>query len=276
MTGRLDFFNLPLLLESTDRGPDSSDRLRTLFVKKHSHYRMTAYQIPDSAYVLGLARERLAGAHLVFRAYEKAKRVFSGNPALEGWYFELVFHAVVRSDYGRPRTERQIKIIHRLVAGTGSNWQDDLAALAAPNVYWTPRMYNFPVIDSALVYEGTLYAFQCTIRPDHSFDARRFREMFEQVQSAISEPLSTTAVVYAVHPRSVAFEWGAAEVSVPPRMATRSASGPGGKPSEGFTLTIQRRQHPVNVVAEGTFIDSVIDLFRTLSGPSGSSAGREA
>lgn len=66
--GRLEFSSLHLLLESTDRGPDRRDRLRTTFGLSFSPYRMTAYHIPDPAYVLDLAGDKLVGVDHVFSA----------------------------------------------------------------------------------------------------------------------------------------------------------------------------------------------------------------
>jgi hypothetical protein len=276
-TARLSDPDVKLLLESTERGPDSRDRMRTMFTKKFSPYRTTVYQIPDSAYVLGLARDKLVGVRWVFDAYEKAKRVFATNRALLGWYFELVFHAVVRWDHGRPQAERAMNVVQGLVSGTGPTWKDNLGSLTAPNKYWTPSLFNFPDIDSALIHEGTLYAFQCTMKQDHSFDYYRFRETFEQVKSKISPPLRNRAVVYFVHPYSVDFTGRVGEVLVPPPMTTRSAlslssSGLEGDPSESFTLTIMFRKHPVRVDEEEAFKNSVMDLFRGLSGPDRSSS----
>jgi hypothetical protein len=51
-----------------------------------------------------------------------------------------------------------------------------------------------------------------------------------------------------------------------------SSSGLEGDPSESFTLTIMFRKHPVRVDEEEAFKNSVMDLFRGLSGPDRSSS----
>jgi hypothetical protein len=260
MVDRLDFSTARLLLKHPDRGPDGTDRLRTLFAQNDSKYRMAACQIPDSAYVLGLVRGKV-GLDAAFEARGGAKRIFGADPAAEGRYFELAFHAVARWDQGRPQAERAMRVVHRLATGTGPTWEDNLDALARPNVYWTPTLFTFPLIHSALVHNNTLYAFQCTIQRDHSFDEDLFVRIFNRVKSKVSLPLKNAAVVYFVHPHSVGFLGRVGEVSVPlrPRRAP-----PGGEAdrSEGGALKIRLRAHPVDVTFRDAFKRSVINLFQ--------------
>jgi hypothetical protein len=256
MVDRLDFFKARLLLKHPDRGLDGTDRLWTMFAQNDSKYRMGACQIPDSAYVLGLVRGKV-GLDAALEARGGANLIFGADPpAAEGRYFELAFHAAARWDQGRPQAERAMHVVHGLATGKGPTWEVNLDALALPNRYWTPTLLNFPLIDSALVHNNTLYAFQRTIQRDHSFNEDRFVRIFNRVKSKVFQSLKSTAVVYFVHPHSVDFKGRVGEASVPLR-PRREADR-----SEGGALTIRLRARPVDVTFQDAFKRSVVSLFQ--------------
>jgi hypothetical protein len=49
-----------------------------------------------------------------------------------------------------------------------------MCQLSKPNVYWVPSVSNFANMDSALVLNNTLFAFQMTIQASHEFDETSF------------------------------------------------------------------------------------------------------
>lgn len=63
-------------------------------------------------------------------------------------------------------------------------WEADMASLREPNAYWVPNVSNFPSIDSAIVLNNTLYAFQMRISSKPKpFIFKRFRQFHDHLRT---------------------------------------------------------------------------------------------
>jgi hypothetical protein len=133
--------------------------------------RMDALQVVDSLYVLRRLCEKL-DMEPFFKAYKLSQNV-KVEPA-QGLYFEKIVHQWFLkyskgADSNRP--------IQEVCFSTGSK-AEGVRQLSKPYMYWVPSTSNFPTIDSALVLNNTLFAFQITIQVSHGFDEKKFESSF--------------------------------------------------------------------------------------------------
>jgi hypothetical protein len=133
--------------------------------------RMDALQVVDSSYVLRRLCEKL-DLEPFFKAYKLSQNV--KVESAQGLYFEKIVHQWFlkyskRADSNHP--------IQEVCFSTG-NTDECVCQLSKPNMYWVPSVSNFPTIDSALVLNNTLFAFQITIQFSHGFDEKKFESSF--------------------------------------------------------------------------------------------------
>ena len=125
--------------------------------------------------------------------------------------------------------------------------------LSSPNVYWVPSNHDFPNIDSALVHNRTLYAFQMTISSDtHQFDQATFKSSF--VDRAREKVEHDRVVLSFLHPHGTDFTLP----NQPRPPATRSGGGRQHDPP------IEFREYGVKMESEGGISQSLQEFFRGL------------
>jgi hypothetical protein len=192
---------MSLALQSTVRSTDrlSPDSLRTMFAsqaqrqRKNSNWKgvMLAVQIVDSQYALG----RLATKMSVDKFLESYRFcLIYGMRSVAGGYFERIIHQSVKAlDFS--------SVVKRVAWSFGTT-EESLQQLDGTGVYWIPSVSNFVSIDSALVYNHTLYSFQMTIKDRRDFNVVGFRSKFvNPVKEAFSDRHEVRKlVVYVVVP----------------------------------------------------------------------------
>jgi hypothetical protein len=167
-----------LALISTERGNEdksSPDRLRTMFWERKSvqdhRLRMCGLQVVDSRYALNYLRLEL-DIEKVHDAYKLLKGSLQRGP--EGCLFELTIHRIVHSRCNLPENSvDRFPNVHRVCWSEAETWKADMDALCELSVYWVPKLSNFPSIDSAIVHNNTLYAFQMRISCDLKFNVKK-------------------------------------------------------------------------------------------------------
>jgi hypothetical protein len=230
-----------LLLHSTARVEKESDRLRTMFRQDTSdHEQMYAVQVVDSEFVLHSLRLQIGVTSLVNMYNDLKDRKVR---ALQGCLFELVVHAVIEENCKLPaRDERRIPIIRGIV--------DELSK---PDFFWIPSKANFPNIDSALVHETTLYAFQMTIRPEHDFVEATFRESF--LKDVVERCANVdNVIVYFLHPTNVAFRHEESGNCRSKRTVTSK-------------VIVERKKFGVDMTSDASILRSLSDLFSEIRNP---------
>jgi hypothetical protein len=236
----LNYEMMEMAIASSDRGPESSDRLRTMFWRladaENGAFRMSAIQVVDSAYVLAAFQQNVSQGKF-FATYKVVAT--STNRTLEGSFFELVIHKMIQSNSQLPAGNAlKFPNVDKSCRSVGASWKEDLAALDEPNMYWIPNTSNFRNIDSAIVHNDILYAFQMTIKESHKFNCSTFMVDVKTLRkSAAFRALSRAVVVFFVVPLGVDF--------TPPR-------------DEG---SIEFRTHHVDMKSLDTLTESLHALF---------------
>lgn len=164
-----------LAVASTSRNQEKEypDQLRTMFAAvKQSQDKMLALQVVDSEFVLSLLRSVVSvEIEALFAAYQ-----LSGNsPAAkhaQGYYFEEIIHQWILLRKPHPVQK---------ACWFAEGAKEVPQMLAESKLYWIPVVSNFPNIDSALVYDDTLYAFQFSVGGGHEFNDTTFRRGFVDV-----------------------------------------------------------------------------------------------
>jgi hypothetical protein len=145
---------------------------------------MGALQIVDSSYILSQLTQRLELSEFM-RAFKFAALL--RDRSIQGCLFEKVVH---RRFY---ENRKKHAVIQDVRWSTGPN--GGVGMLTARDLYWVPSISNFPNIDSAVVFHRTLFAFQITIKSDHSFDWGSFKKGFV---TPVREVVSFDSVVVFV------------------------------------------------------------------------------
>jgi hypothetical protein len=192
---------MSLALQSTVRSTDrlSPDSLRTMLAsqaqrqRKNSNWKgvMLAVQTVDSQYALG----RLATKMSVDTFLESYRFcLIYGMRSVAGGYFERIIHQSVKA--------LNFSSVVKRVAWSVGTTEESLQQLDGTGVYWIPSVSNFVSIDSALVYNHTLYSFQMTIKDRRDFNVVGFRSKFvKPVKEAFSDRHEVRKlVVYVVVP----------------------------------------------------------------------------
>jgi hypothetical protein len=181
--------------------PDHPDRLRTMFELRGTTSEATrkklmrAYQRVDSRYALKRLCTGLSMSPF-FDAYRLAQTIKVGTG--EGVFFEHIVHQWAMNN----KDSNEIRCFSRVYWSSGTV-EESVEQLSTPDVYWIPSKQNFPNIDSALVHNHTLFAFQMTISSTHKFDRVTFERNF--VENVRVKCQVHRVVLYFVHPLEVAF-----------------------------------------------------------------------
>jgi hypothetical protein len=164
--------------------------------------------------------------------------------APQGCLFELVVHTMIEENSKlQIRSNRRITIIGSVV--------DELSE---PDFFRILSEANFPGIDSALVHETVLYAFQVTTQMEHDFVKSTLREGF--VKDAKERSINVdNVVVYFLHPTCVDFR------------LTESGT-PRSKRNVTSELIIEREKFGVDVTSDTSILGSLSDLFSEIRNPS--------
>jgi hypothetical protein len=94
------------------------------------------------------------------------------NSSLAGWHFESTVHAWFSElIVGQQEEDPIIKTVSNIATTSGN---DDDQLIKERKQYWIPPFSNFRNVDSAVVINDTLYAFQVTVSKNHTFDASTF------------------------------------------------------------------------------------------------------
>jgi hypothetical protein len=237
-----------LLLHSTVRGDREVDRLRTMFriqrTTPGTGEVMDALQIVDSGYVLDGLRDKLASETLL-AMYNQLRLLAERGP--QGLMFERILHAMLEKKTSLQNDSLPLPIVRKVVYSEGSR-TECVRELAEPGIFWIPSTGNFPSIDSALVHETTLYAFQMTVKKARRvFPDGRFREEFVGVV-AQTMPI-TRAVVYLLHPK------GDEAPDLPMGPRRRSARHP-------RLIEVGSQRHDIDM----SCTESILQSLRTLLG----------
>jgi hypothetical protein len=176
--------------------PKNPDRLRTTFRApgNRSTVQMEAVQIVDSPYFVRKLRTRFS-LKKYFESFASAAE--EGLRSVMGGFFEELVH---KWFYIVAETKARDDI--RQVRWASGKKADCPAQLDDSNLYWAPSVSNFPNIDSAIVVDKTLFAFQMTISDDHKFSPATFQTGFIDL---VDETLFQAVVLYIVTPLSTPF-----------------------------------------------------------------------
>jgi hypothetical protein len=186
----------------------------------------------------------------------------------EGVFFEHLLHQWANHN----KESNEIRSFSRVCWSTGTI-EECVEQLSSPDVYWIPSQQNFPNIDSALVHNHTLFAFQMTILNTHKFDRLTFdRNFVEKVR--VTCPLDRV-VLYFVHPQEMAFRIPNNVPTSPPLTRLRSrigfvartlASRVGAQAliGEARPPHFECRTFGVNTKGDVELSDSFMELFRGL------------
>ena len=147
-------------------GPNSPDRVRTMFRNGPRTFFGDCLQIVDSQFYAQLLRDR-CGLEDYYIAYSHALK--AGLPTATGCHFEELLH---RLFFKCPSP-----IVECIQSyGKGSEGIDQFKKGA----YWIPSIPNFANIDAAMLTldSGKLICFQYTISKSHTFNPKTFRTKF--------------------------------------------------------------------------------------------------
>lgn len=251
---KLSSETIGLALTSTERSddPKNPDRLRTMFEWREKgdevsrKKRMMAYQMVDSRYALKKLCTMVEMGRF-FSAYSLAKS--SKLAAGQGVFFEHVVHQWAEKN----KESSEIQTFKKVCWSSGTNEQC-IEELSSPNLYWIPSHQNFPTIDSALVHNNTLYAFQMTISETHKFEQATFEGNFvDKVRKIFT---LDRVVVLFLHPDSTDFTLPV----LPEARVTRSGSGRDQDPP----IEIRLDEYPVVTDSIDSIAESLKALFKGL------------
>jgi hypothetical protein len=135
-------------------------------------------QFVDSKFLWKALSQKL-GLERFVKEYDLADKIKNGS--LAGWHFESTVHAWFLEVSGN-RKGSLIKTVSSIDTSFDKN---DKQLIKTRNVYWIPPSVNFPNIDSAIVINKTLFAFQVTISKSHTFQASSFFRDFLETMKAL-------------------------------------------------------------------------------------------
>jgi hypothetical protein len=188
--------SIALAIQSTERklADKIPDRLRTMFrdLTITNTELMNGLQVVDSSYVLSRLCEKL-DMEPFFKAYKLSTNV--KVESAQGLYFEKIVHQWFLKDSKRADSNSPIQ---EVCFSTGSK-VEGVRQLSKPNMYWVPSTSNFANIDSALVLNNTLFAFQMTIKHYHEFNETSFESSFvKPVKEAFQNQLDGSGITQVV------------------------------------------------------------------------------
>jgi hypothetical protein len=154
--------------------------------------RMHALQVVDSSYVLHRLCECL-DMEPFLKAYELSKRFKVEE--VQSLYFKCIIHQWFLNDSKRADSSSPIQ---EVCFSTGTT-VEGMCQLSIPNMYWVPSVSNFANIDSALVLNNTLFAFQMTVQASHEFDETSFESsLVKPVKEAFQNQLGGKGITQVV------------------------------------------------------------------------------
>jgi hypothetical protein len=154
--------------------------------------RMHALQVVDSSYVLHRLCDCL-DMEPFLKAYELSKRFKVEE--VQTLYFKCIIHQWFLKDSKRADSNSPIQ---EVCISTGSKLEG-MCQLSKPNRYWVPSVSNFANIDSALVLNNTLFAFQMTVQASHEFDETSFESsLVKPVKEAFQNQLGGKGITQVV------------------------------------------------------------------------------
>jgi hypothetical protein len=249
-----------LAATSTKRSsdPDHPDRLRIMFEQRGTASASTrkkymrAYQVVDSRHALQrLCAEVDMGPFREAYALTRINELGTG----QGVFFEHIIHQFAKNKTMVNMESDPVKAFDKVCFSSGTN-RGCVEQLSSPNLYWVPSNHNFPNVDSALVTNRTLYAFQMTISGTHKFDQATFKSGFlDQVREKVEHD---RVVVMFLHPDTTDF----ALPNQPSRPETRS--GGGRLPQHLQGPPIEFRKYGVKMESEGSISQSLTAFFNGL------------
>ena len=167
--------------------------LRTMFRRDNdsrSDKLMIALQIVDSQYILEILIDKL-DMDKFLSSYNEANVL--NVSAIQGYYFEFIIHK-----YFTGKKCRGISVCF----AAGSSIIEDVKMFKETNMYWIPGIKNFPVIDSAVVIDNVLHAFQMTVSLNHKkFDKAKFKKTLLVPVMKMQEV--SKVIIYLVTPNDV-------------------------------------------------------------------------
>jgi hypothetical protein len=192
----LNSSSITLAIQSTERNlaDNIPDRLRTMFRNPTitNTKLMRVFQVVDSSYVLNRLCEKL-DMEPFFKAYKLSQNV--KVESAQGLYFEKIVHQWFLKDSKRADSNSPIQ---EVCFSTGKT-DEGVCQLSKPNMYWVPSVSNFENIDSALVLNNTLFAFQVTIQHSHKFKQTTFQSSFvKPVKKAFQNQLGGKGITQVV------------------------------------------------------------------------------
>jgi hypothetical protein len=210
---------------------------------------MRAYQVVDSRYALQRLYAAITmGPFLEAYSLTRVNEIGTG----QGVFFEHIIHQFAKKTTTNNTESDPIQSFTSVCFSSGTN-RTCVEQLSSPNVYWVPSNHNFPNIDSALVHNSILYAFQMTISETHKFDQATFKSSF--VNKVREKVEHDRVVVYFLHPRGVNFTLP--DQPSPP--GTRSGRG-----RQQQDPPIEFLQYGVAMESEGSISQSLKAFFKSL------------
>jgi hypothetical protein len=134
----------------------------------------------DSEFVLSQLVKR-ANLSALKSVYDMSLEL--GDRTTQGMFYERLIHHWFQSSVPEstvPEDGYQYLGITAVVWSTGTG-DEGLTELDSQGKYWIPSIPNFANIDAAVVRDGTLHAFQYTVRDKHDFTEETFTSFVQKV-----------------------------------------------------------------------------------------------
>jgi hypothetical protein len=145
------------------------NKIRIVFRKNRENYASSRVtQFIDSKFLWKVLHQKLGLERLV-NDYKVADAI--DIHAMAGWHFENTVHAWFSELVAGNQDGAIIKTMSDIAAIPDKNCD---VLIPDRNQYWVPTSRCFRNIDSAVVVDHTLYAFQATVKKNHTFCAATF------------------------------------------------------------------------------------------------------
>jgi hypothetical protein len=145
------------------------NKIRIVFRKNRENYASSRVtQFIDSKFLWKVLHQKLGLERLV-NDYKVADAI--DIHAMAGWHFENTVHAWFSELVAGNQDGAIIKTMSDIAAIPDKNCD---VLIPDRNQYWVPTSRCFRNIDSAVVVDHTLYAFQATVKKNHTFCAAMF------------------------------------------------------------------------------------------------------
>jgi hypothetical protein len=178
--------------------PLKVDKIRIVFRENIDDFDCDdAKQYVDSKFLRTVLASRL-GLDRFVKDYKLADAM--KNPAVVGWHLESTVHAWFLELVAGNQEEPLIKTVSDI-----SNDNNYGQLIKEKKQYWVPSSRYSRNIDSAVVIDHTLYAFQVTVSDNHTFNVRTFFDDFLKTIKAfkinsVQVCVITTQENFAINP----------------------------------------------------------------------------